>query len=208
MGARIFKYRSHIYLTLALLSVVGLYTLYERRPRAEALTLIPAQEAVCAATPTVEPTVSIRVHVVGAVAAPGVYTLESGARIIDAVQAAGGMTAVADAEGVNLADRVADGQQVRVPLVGAAPQPSLTPMPPGEGSSGAATASGAATRINVNAASAVELEQLPGIGPVLAQRIVDYRRDKGPFAAVEDLLQVQGIGDAILARIRDLVTVR
>lgn len=193
------KYRSHIYLTLALASVFGLYLFYERRPQPEAVQIVSATEEACA--PAATATLSIRVHVVGAVAAPGVYTLGEDARILDAVQAAGGLTEEADAEGVNLADRVGDGQQVRVPRRGATPQPSLTPMLQG------ALASGGGV-INLNTATAAELEQLPGIGPALAQRIIAHREEKGPFGAVEDVMQVAGIGEAIYARIRDQVTVQ
>jgi competence protein ComEA len=205
MGNALTKYRSHIYLTLALVSVFGLYLFYERRPQPEAIQLVEATGT--AAAPTATPTRAIRVHVVGAVAAPGVYVLGEDARIIDAVQAAGGLTEEADPEGVNLADHICDGQQIRAPLREATPRPSLTPMPQSAGTSGGA-ATGATGLINLNTATAAQLEQLPGIGPVLAARIVDDREQYGPFATVDEIMRVSGIGEAILARIRDQATVQ
>lgn len=202
------QYRSHIYLTLALAALFGVYLSYERRPQPEAIQLVTATEAACAATATPEPTIPVVVHVVGAVSAPGVYVLDPDARIMDAVQAAGGMTEQADQEAINLADRLGDGQQIRVPLLGATPPPVPTPLLAGAGSATGTAPAGAVALINLNTASATDLEQLPGIGPALAQRIVAYRQENGQFATVDDVIKVSGIGEAILARIRDLVTVQ
>jgi competence protein ComEA len=134
------------------------------------------------------------VDVAGAVRRPGVYEFRGGDRVIDAIRAAGGATPKASLDALNLAAPLADGVQILVPV--AAP---VAP-PPGSGATPAAL-------INVNTASATELEALPGIGEVIAQRIVDYRTENGSFASVDDLLDVSGIGDAILGDIRDLVTV-
>ena len=211
------RYRSHIYLTLALATVFGLYTIAERQPQPDPIQLVTPTAQVCVAEPTPEPTRMIRVHVVGAVGEPGVYELGQDARIVDAVLAAGGMTDEADPEGVNLADRIGDGQQLRVPFMDARPSPSPTPMPPAESAAGGASTGNdsignesivdATGRINLNTASAAELERLPGIGPVLAQRIVAHREAQGPFASVEDIMRVSGIGEAIHASLRDLVVV-
>jgi competence protein ComEA len=203
------RYRGHIYLTLALASVFGLYTFIERQPQPEPIQLVTPTPA-CVTVPTPQPTVAIRVHVVGAVVAPGVYVLGQDARIVDAVQAAGGMAADADPEGVNLADRVSDGQQLRVPFRDTRPGPTLTPMPPGDNAgsrAGEASSASASALINLNTATAVELERLPGIGPVLAQRIVAHREAQGPFGTVEEIMRVSGIGEAIHASLRDLVVV-
>nr|PZM96420.1 MAG: competence protein ComEA [Actinomycetota bacterium] len=132
----------------------------------------------------------VTVHVVGAVASPGLYELDPGARIADAVKAAGGAQDDADLAAVNLAREVVDGEQVVVPRVGEAP---------------AAGAAGSG-RVGLNGANAAELESLPGIGPVLAERIVQDRERNGPFRSVEDLTRVPGVGPAVLERIRDLVT--
>lgn len=140
------------------------------------------------------------VHVAGWVRRPGVYELLQGDRVIDAIEAAGGPRRGAYLDGLNLAAPLADGQQVLVPKRGAsagsAPSPGGVP---GAGSAG--------SLVNVNTASADELETLPGIGEVLAQAIIDHRTEHGPFATVDDLVDVSGIGDATLEDIRDLVTV-
>jgi competence protein ComEA len=139
-----------------------------------------------------EPSGSLTVHVAGAVAAPGLVEVGPGARLADAVVAAGGATPDADLAAVNLAAPVDDGAQVVIPSRSDGDGPSA---PPGDG------------RIRLNHAPADELTTLPGIGPVLAQRIVDHRDDVGRFERVEDLLEVSGIGERLLAGIRDLVVV-
>ena len=158
---------------------------------------------ILAPSPTAAPTAApIRLHVVGAVARPGVYTLPAGSRLIEAVEAAGGLTAEADPERVNLADFVRDGQQVYIPRLGATPPPSPTPLgaQPGAG--------GLKAPLNLNTATAAELEALPGIGKVYAERIVAYRSQHGPFKSSEEIMQVQGIGPACYEQIRDLIVVR
>lgn len=136
---------------------------------------------------------AVYVHIHGEVVAPGIYRLGSDARVVDVIAAAGGLTTDADDSAVNLARLVVDGEQLRVPAVGeeAAPQ------------SGAPTADG---RVALNSADAAALETLPGIGPALAERIISWRSEHGPFRAVEDLLGVPGIGDKVLAGLRDQVT--
>ena len=133
---------------------------------------------------------TILVHVSGAVAHPGVVVLESDARVIDAVTAAGGVTAGGVPGAVNLAAPVADGDQVVVPSA----------MAPAAGTAGDG-------RVSVNSATEAELEDLPGVGPVMARRIVDHRTTNGSFVTVEDLLDVPGIGEATLARLRPLVRI-
>lgn len=130
---------------------------------------------------------TLMVQVDGEVQRPGLYQLVRGARVGDAVQAAGGTTAGANAAAMNLARPVRDGERITVPAHSAS--------------------SGPRTRVNVNAATAEELEALPGIGPVLARRIVDHRARQGPFQRLEDLLQVEGIGPKLLEKIRHLIMV-
>jgi competence protein ComEA len=137
------------------------------------------------------------VDVAGAVRKPGVYEFHDGDRVVDAIQAAGGPTRKASLDALNLAAPLTDGVQILVPVV----------APPGDAVPAGAAASGPPTLININTASATELEALPGIGEVIAQRIVDYRTQNGPFASVGALLDVSGIGDATLGDIHDLVTV-
>jgi competence protein ComEA len=134
---------------------------------------------------------TITVHVSGAVAAPGLVSLSSGSRVADAVLAAGGALPGADLGSLNLAAPLVDGQQLVVPHQ----------MP----ADGAAVASDG--RVRINTADATALEALPGVGPVLAQRIVAHREAHGAFSTVEDLLEVPGIGESKLAALRDSVIV-
>lgn len=144
------------------------------------------------------------VHVVGDVARPGVFTLPVGARVADAVAAAGGAVPGADLSGVNLARRVNDGEQI---VVGVAAQP---PSPTGASPPGAsAPTSGDAGPglVDLNRASSDDLQQLPRVGPVTAEKIIAHREQHGPFTSVEQLLEVPGIGEGTLSGLRDLVTV-
>ncbi|MFT4212751.1 MAG: ComEA family DNA-binding protein [Microbacterium sp.] len=155
-----------------------------------------APQTVPSATPTatIVPA-GVYVHVEGAIRAPGLYLLPAGARVVDAVSAAGGFADDADQAGLNLARVLVDGEQLHVPAVGEAAASATA---------GGVTADG---RVNINTADAAALDTLPRIGPALAQRIIDWREANGAFTSVDDLLAVTGIGDAILAGLRDLVTV-
>lgn len=130
------------------------------------------------------------VHVVGQVNRPGVVSLPAGARVMDAVDAAGGATPAADLAGLNLARVLADGEQVVVPG-------------PGDVAEGVGPAPG----VDLNRADAAALDALPGIGPVLAERIVSWRSAHGRFSTVDELAEVAGIGPALMAGLRDLVRV-
>lgn len=153
----------------------------------------PATAADSVATP------AIYVHVHGAVATPGLYRVSAEARVVDAVAAAGGLTEQADPAGENLARRVSDGEKIYLPRQG-----EIAPTTP---SSGGDTTVGAPAKINLNTADLAALESLPRIGPALAQRIIDWRTQNGPFGAVDDLLAVPGIGERLLAGLADLVSV-
>jgi competence protein ComEA len=137
------------------------------------------------------------VHVAGAVSAPGLYTLDGGARVADAVAAAGGAAAGADLDALNLARVVVDGEQVRVPLLG---EPAV-----GLGSVGGAASTDG--KVNINIADVAELDRLPGVGPVLAARIAEYRAAHGPFVSVDALDDVSGVGPALLEKVRAAATV-
>ena len=142
------------------------------------------------------------VHVAGAVATPGVQRLDAGSRVIDAVGAAGGLAPDADASRLNLAAELVDGQQVYVVRVGEA-----APAVAAAGGPGPSPGGGPEPPIDLNTASAADLEELPGIGPATAEAIIDHREQHGPFPSVESLLDVRGIGDAKLAELRDRVVV-
>ena len=143
------------------------------------------------------------VHVVGQVAQPGVLTLPIGARVADAVTAAGGALPDADLSGLNLARRVNDGEQIVV----TGPVPPANSIAAGESGGAPGDAGSAAGLINLNRATSADLEELPRVGPVTAEKIIAYREQNGPFTAVDQLLEVPGIGEGTLAGLRDLVTV-
>ncbi len=164
-----------------------------------------------AGEPTAPGDARVVVHVVGQVASPGVVTLPAGSRVGDALEAAGGATGDADLAAVNLARPVVDGEQVYVPAPGEdVPPAAVAPGASGGAAGGDAAGAGGgapAGPVDLNAADATTLQTLPGIGPVLAERIVAWREEHGPFASVEELGEVSGIGPAILDGLRDAARV-
>ncbi len=166
------------------------------------IVVVPPPTVAPTALPTPAP---VRVYVSGAVATPGVYTLPPHSLVHDAIQAAGGASAEANLERINLALEVRDQQQIHVPRKGesAPAQPTLLSLP----SSAAASAVPGARRVNINTATLAELETLPRIGPSIAQRIIDYRTRNGPFKQIEDIKNVSGIGEAMFSAIKDLIAV-
>lgn len=167
--------------------------------------------AAGAGSPTTRPASSespsahgpIVVYVAGSVVSPGVYRLDADARVQQAVAAAGGAAADADLDAMNLAAPLRDGDRVYVPHAGVAVPPVIGVTGAGGGANIDVAPSGP---ISLNAASAAELDILPGVGPSTAAAIVAYREQHGPFASVDDLLNVRGIGAAKLDAIRALVT--
>ena len=154
----------------------------------------------------------LTVHIAGAVKSPGVYRLRQGARVNDGVDAAGGATTTADLDSVNLATLLNEGEQIYIPKRGEKPR-TITTRPQlsvgGAVSDGVISGGDVATRlININLASATELEQLPGVGPATAKAIVAYREKYGAFNTLEDLLKVRGIGPAKLSEILPRASVR
>jgi competence protein ComEA len=143
------------------------------------------------------------VHVAGAVRRPGVYRLRAGARVDDAVRRAGGALRGADLTAVNLAARAEDGRQVVVPRK----TPAATGAAAGGAPAGGGPAAGPAAPLNLNQATAEQLDALEGIGPGLAAKIMAFREEHGGFAAVDELDRVPGIGAARLEALRELVTV-
>jgi competence protein ComEA len=169
---------------------------------------LPRVSTTVAASVTTTPLPAVVVvQAAGAVNGPGLYRLPDGSRVDDLVRAAGGLAADADADRVNLAALVQDGTRVYIPrrgevqppepVVGAAPS-----MPPS--GSGGQSPSGAP--VSLNTATAAQFETLPGIGPALAQAIIDYRSAHGQFTSIDQLLEVRGIGDAKLETLRPLLT--
>lgn len=150
---------------------------------------------------------TMRIHVVGAVRSPGVVSVPAGARVSDAVTAAGGLQG-ADATAINLARVLTDGEQIHVLRPGETPPPAAAgagASPAATGAEGSASPSGGL--VNLNTADLAALDTLPGVGPVTAQRILDWRTEHGRFSSVDELGEVSGIGDKALARLRAKATV-
>ena len=174
-------------------AVAGAYALYRAMDERSAPPIVIEDAAA---------TMPVVVDVRGAVESAGVYELPPGARVQDAVAAAGGLTEEADLATVNLARRLRDGEVVvivELPAPGSTPQPTM--------STGETSSESSSSRININTATAEELEVLPGVGQVTAARIIAFREQKGPFRSVDDLIHVQGISDRTIDGFRDMVTV-
>ncbi|WP_454295221.1 ComEA family DNA-binding protein [Salana multivorans] len=150
---------------------------------------------------------SLVVHVAGQVAQPGVVELPGGARVRDAVAAAGGAGETANLDAINLARPLVDGEQVYVPAAGeAAPPGTGGGAASGTGDAGGGAAGGSGGLVNLNSADAATLDSLPGIGPALAERIIAWRAEHGGFQDVAELEEVSGIGPAVMEKVRELVT--
>ena len=191
----------------ALLLVVG-YWWWQGRARP--VVTVPDPVTTVSAPASSVPLGEVTVHVRGRIPRPGVVTLPAGSRVVDAIEAAGGVKAGASIGALNLARLLVDGEQVAVGVRGEKGDPSGIPAGGTDaGSSGGPEGgpSGGGALLDLNAATASELEELPGIGPVLAERIVQWREDNGRFTDVEVLGEVSGIGDALMAQLRPLVRV-
>ena len=178
---------------VGLLLAGGIYA-STRAPQGESVELRPA--------PTPEP---LRVHIAGAVVRPGVYDLDDGSRVADAVEAAGGFVAEADKNALNLAAFLDDGERLDIPFVaGFVPEEEQGFVVITEGTPSPLAGE---ELVNINTASIEELDKLPGIGQTTAVRIIDYRTANGPFGTIEDIINVSGIGTATYDDIKDLITV-
>ncbi|GEO29102.1 hypothetical protein TAE01_09120 [Terrabacter aerolatus] len=186
--------------------VVGgaVVTTASARPAATATGGPASPSGTAAAGPT---GAEIVVHVVGQVVRPGLVRLRQGARVADAIAAAGGTRPGSDLAALNLARLVVDGEQIHVPRPGETPVPAGAAGggPPAAGGSGA-SAGGSGAPVSLNSADATALDGLPGVGPVLAQRIIDWRTEHGRFTSVDELGEVSGIGDKLMAQLRPKVT--
>jgi competence protein ComEA len=200
---------------LAVAVLVALLLVWRAQPSAVAAPAVrrslPAGSGGAGVTPTAttaavaSPAPEVVVHVVGAVRRPGLVRLPAGSRVADAVRAAGGTTSAAQPASVNLARVLVDGEQLVVQRRG---RPPLVAAP---GAAGAGTSAGGqpgtSEPVNLNTATLEALDGLPGIGPVLAQRILDWRTAHGRFSSVDELGEVSGIGESTLADLRPVVTV-
>jgi competence protein ComEA len=196
------RYRPYLAMMLLFLIVLGgTIFFFTRGSEPAALTIITP-------TPRPSPTQSaIVVDVRGAVAKPGVYTLNAGSRVQDALTMAGDVLPNAETRQLNLARRLNDGEQLYIPTIDEAAtmlQPPATPL--ARTPSAATRAPGA--KVNINTATLAELDSLPGIGLTYAQRIIDYRTQNGPFKKIDDLKKVRGIGDSLFNQVKDLITIQ
>lgn len=181
--------------------LAGALVFVSRAPAGEPIILQPA--------PTKAP---VAVHVIGAVPRPGLYEFAEGARVQDALDAAGGLLASANSNALNLAALLEDGQQLDVPYKdGEEPsETSSSPDLPGTDEptqNDSSTENSDADLVNINTATLEELDSLPGIGPTTAQKILDYREANGPFSVIEDIQNVSGIGPSTFDDIKELITV-
>ena len=185
-------------------AVVAAVGVWREVPRAEPVAGLPALVTTTAATATpgtVAAAPELVVAVAGEVRRPGLVRVPAGSRVADALEAAGGVLPGVDLAGVNLARKVGDGEQV---AVGVPPAPDATGAPAAAGA-GAGAVGAAAAPLDLNTATVEQLDALPGVGPVTAQRIVDWRARNGRFATVDQLREVEGIGERRLGQLRELV---
>lgn len=186
----------------AVLAAVGVWS---DRPHSEPVTGLPVIGAAAAEPPPsaattapAAPPAMLVLSVSGKVVSPGLVRVPDGARVADAIEAAGGVLPGTDLLGLNPARRVGDGEQI---VVGSPPPPEAAAAP------GAADPPAPAGKVNLNTAAVAQLDALPGVGPVTAQRIVEWRTRNGRFARVDQLREIEGIGERKLGQLRDLVTV-
>ncbi|MGQ9457295.1 MAG: helix-hairpin-helix domain-containing protein [Anaerolineae bacterium] len=190
--------RFSLLLTLVNFLLLGGAVLYFRQPAPTPIGITPPPPT---ATPTATPTPGpLRVYVSGAVRHPDVYLLPPGSIVKEAIVAAGGPTEEADSDRINLARPLADGEHLHMPRRGETPPPT---EPPAASPTKASPSHGTSGPVDLNTATPAQLEALPGIGPALAQRILEHR----PYRSADDLLKVPGIGPATLEKLRPLVTV-
>ena len=182
--------------------------LFLRTPESDEVPIVihtPALTPSATFVPTVTPA-PLRVHVSGAVQHPGVYSLEQGSRVQEALELAGGVAEDADLDRINLAAWVSDGQKVYVPKQG---ETDLPVMLLSAGSvSGQVVGLSGSGKVNINTATAEELDTLPGIGPAYAERIIRHRQEQGPFESIEQIMEVKGIAEGKFEELKDLISVR
>jgi competence protein ComEA len=201
MGHWLERYRGILFFVVVILALAGVVFVQVLKPKPAPIFLTTSTPSpLPEATPTPCP---LRVYVSGAVNQPDVYVLPPDSIVKDALLAAGGPTDAADLDRINLALPVADGQHIYVPYMGEENPPV---EPPSEQPSSGGSASD--EKVNINTADQATLETLPGVGPSLAQRIIEYRQIHGPFERIEDVMNVSGIGPATFAKIQNLIKIR
>lgn len=210
LGAKLHLGQSHmpVLIGLTALSLVALFAVifglisFVHTAPVEVIEAGGTDEAIPDASADEGATLTILVHVAGAVLNPGVYELSQGSRVNDAIAASGGFTENADSTALNLARIVSDGEQLLVPTIGEAQDAAI-----GVSQLGQAQSSQTSGKVNINTAGVSELDTLPGIGESTAQKIIDDRTQNGPFATVEDLKRVSGIGDKKYAALEEYICI-
>lgn len=205
------KVPPHVLIGVLLLGfLLVLFAIWHFWPRANA-DFVSSQESVVQTIDAKDhdaqnATTEILVDVEGAVTNPGLHSLDSSARIGDAVEAAGGLSEDAITGSLNLAQKLNDGDQIIVPSIND-PRTDISAMTPDNTGITAGATKDATGKLNINTASSKDLQELSGIGPALAQRIVEHREANGRFQSIEDLKMVSGIGDAKFASVKDKICV-
>ncbi len=196
--------KNALYILLGVMAgfvLAGVLIFVSRAPAGQPILLQPA--------PTKVP---VAVHVIGAVPRPGLYEFPEGARVQDAIDAAGGLLTSANIDAVNLAALLVDGEQLTIPYksgeepVAGADTSTGPDLPNSNTNDSDSSGSENPDLININTASLEELDSLPGIGPTTAQRIIDYRNTNGPFTTIDEIMDVSGIGPSTYDEIKDLIT--
>ena len=211
--------RNVVFIVLALVAAAGAAIFYVRQPTQEPIAIIPAQETATPTPAATEPPLPtptpapVRIYVTGAVQNSDVYYLPAGSIVKDAVEAAGGFTLDANRDGINLALELQDQQQIHVPIEG-----EDDPPPPVQGGSDTSETNEPLQTpgqvqpapggvVNLNTATLEQLDTLPGVGPAIAKRIIEYRDSIGGFTAIDQITQVSGIGEATFAKIKEQIAV-
>lgn len=202
-------FRKSMIVLLLIALVAGGGALYGMQAQSDATVLDTAtQPAASSGDGGTSQDGGLTVYVTGAVNQPGVVTVATGARVADAVNACGGLSPDADAEAINMAQAVKDGQQIRVPAKGA--QKAAANDTAGTKTAASAKAGGsedAGGLVNINTADEKALDTLPGVGPATAQKIIEYRENEGAFQSPEDIMKVRGIGKAKYEKMKDKITI-
>ncbi len=196
------KQTALVSLVLILLMSIGQIYANSRRYEIPSTTTKPTQSAALAASESVQPIEQIVIHIVGEVNRPGVFTMDKGSRLYEAVELAGGFTEAANREGINLAQELLDGSQYIIPS-----ESGELIINKNDGEQAVGYASENDGKVNINTADKQELQTLPGVGEVLAERIVAYRTEHGKFKNISELLNVDGIGEGKFQSIKDKVFV-
>jgi competence protein ComEA len=208
--------RHVVFIISSIIALGGAVGFYLWQPVQNPIEILPPEATATPAPtlappPTATPTPApVRVYVTGAVVNSDVYFLPRGSIIKDAVKAAGGFTPDADPERINQAQELKDQQQIHIPRLGEENPPPLVQGGQGDSNEGGRGGSAVLVSggvINLNTATLEQLDTLPGIGPAIAQRIVDYRETIGGFTSIDEITQVSGIGEATFAKIKNSITV-